>query len=269
MTDWNMSAKKRKYIPKPRHNPEVLARQIECLQEQVEDQRRLLEIVTLSYDKHMEHLSSFAKHDMGNAVQSMYAILKLLSKKLPDEDCQALKVSIDNVQNTLNSFENMVPYTKTGSFSLQKLMAALESLTRFQAGAEGISYRFLYDRVGETKIHQPFQAFLQLLQNLTSNSIKALRGQEVKVLEVEAVVEDDLCAISVKDTGCGIPDENVNQIFDYKFTTTDGCGIGLYHARYVCEQIKGELFFERNVDGFSTVFTFKFNIDGNKTDSDH
>lgn len=69
-----MGAKKR-YIPKSRHNPEVQARRIDQLKDEIENQRRLLEIVTLSYDRHMEHLSAFAKHDLGNAIQSMYAVL--------------------------------------------------------------------------------------------------------------------------------------------------------------------------------------------------
>lgn len=262
-----MNSKRKNYIPNPRHNPEVQARRIDRLSKDVAQLNKVLKSVTTSYDRHMEHLSAFAKHDMGNAVQSMYAILKILEKKLQPEDSLALKTSIDNMQNALDSFENMVPYSRTNSFPLKKLMAALESLTRFQVGAQGIIYRFIYDRESNLPINQPYQALLQLLQNLTSNSIKSFKEcNGDKLLEVEAVVNNNLCTIRVKDTGCGIKDEDAKHVFDYKFTTTDGCGIGLYHAQYVCEQIGGTITFDRNTDGFSTIFTLTFNTDGCQAD---
>lgn len=262
-----MNAKKKhKYIPKSRHNPELQAKRLDQLEDNVKHLQRVLETVTTSYDRHMEHLSAFAKHDMGNAVQSMYAILKILEKKLSSEDSLALRTSIDNMQTTLESFENMVPYSKTGTFPLKKLMCALESLTRFQAGAQGITYQFTYDREHDTIINQPYQPLLQLLQNLTSNSIKSFKDRkDNKLLVVEANVKENICSIKVKDTGCGISDENAKHVFDYKFTTTDGCGIGLYHALYVCKNIGGNITLDRNTNGFSTIFTLTFNINGNQT----
>ena len=262
--------KKKPYIPKQRHNREYQAARIDQLESDVESQRRVLEMVTQSYEQHMEHLSAFAKHDMGNAVQSMYAALKILSKKLSSDDYLGLKTSVDNVDNTLKNFENLVPYTRTGDFMLSKLMNALGVMTRFYAAADNIDCVFIYARTAEVKINQPYQAILQLLQNLIINSIKALKNVAgKKQLVIEATNDADNCVIMVKDTGCGIKDEYVERIFDYKFTTTDGCGIGLYHAKYVCEQIKGSIRFQRNIDDFSTVFTLKFPLNGTKEDSNN
>lgn len=253
----------KKYIPTSRHNPELQARRIDKMTEMVEDQRRILTIVTDSYDRHMEYLSSFAKHDLGNAIQSMYAVLKILKNKLPSEDYLALKTSIDGMSNTLINFEQLVPYTKTDTFKLSKLMAAMEVMTRFSAEQEHVEYCFIYDRLSEVSINQPFQSILQLLQNLIINSIKALKDcSGDKKIEVVADIDEKYCIIAVKDTGCGITDEDKEKIFDYKFTTTNGCGIGLYHAKYVCENINGDISLNRYVDGFSTVFTLKFPING-------
>lgn len=259
--------KRKAYIPKQRHNREYQAARIDKLEKEVEDHRRVLEMVTQSYEQHMEHLSAFAKHDMGNAVQSMYAALKILSKKLSSDDYLGLKTSVDNVDNTLKNFENLVPYTRTGEFVLSKLMNALEVMTRFYATADNIDCIFVYARAEEIKINQPYQAILQLLQNLIINSLKALKNVEgEKRLVIEATNDADNCIIMVKDTGCGIEDEYVERVFEYKFTTTDGCGIGLYHAKYVCEKINGAIGLQRNIDNFSTVFTLKFPLNGTKED---
>lgn len=265
-----MSKNKRKYIPKSRHNPEIQARRIEELSKKIQMHDEVLTSVIESYDKHIEHLSSFAKHDMGNSIQSLYAILKLLKNKLSEDDHLAIKTSVDNLQTTLNNFEQMVPYTKTQGFKLNKLMVAVETLTRYQAGASGLSQNYLYDRSDTTIIYQPFQAILQVVQNFVLNSIKALKDVEYeKKIEIEANITDKICSIAVKDNGCGIEDGNTNKVFEYKYTTTDGSGIGLYHAKHVCSKINGDITIDRNVDGFTTIFTLKFKIDGNKTDSDN
>lgn len=265
-----MGGKNKKYIPRHRHNPDVQARKIDKLSSDIQEQNNILDMINTSYDNHMEHLSSFAKHDLGNAVQSMYAILKILSNKLDEEDRNALKTCIDNMQNALNSFEDIVPYSKTGTFMLSKLLNALETLTRYQIGSENIDAKFIYNRSDVTQINQPFQSILQLLHNLTINSIKALKNVVgKKLLVIEAVIEEKICTIVVKDTGCGISDEHVDRVFEYKFTTTNGCGIGLYHAKYVCDQIDGSITLDRNLNDFSTIFTLKFNIDGNQEHSNN
>lgn len=265
-----MNKKKNIYIPKSRHNPEIQAQRIEKLSKKIQMHEEVLTSVIESYDKHIEHLSSFAKHDMGNSIQSLYAILKLLKNKLSEDDHLAIKTSVDNLQTTLNNFEQMVPYTKTQGFQLNKLMVAVETLTRYQAGANGLVQTYLYDRDDTTVIYQPFQAILQVVQNFVLNSIKALKDiNGEKRIEIEANIVDNICYIAVKDNGCGIEDDNVNKVFEYKYTTTDGSGIGLFHAKHVCSEINGDIAIDRNVDGFTTIFTLKFNIDGNKTNSDN
>jgi signal transduction histidine kinase len=258
--------KKKKYLPCSRLNPAALAARIDKLQADVENHKIILDVVTKSHEQHMEHLSNFAKHDIGNAVQSMFAVLKLSEKRMAATDILELKAAINNVNASLENFEQLVPYTKDGSFDLRKLMTGIEILCRSTMSLEKIHCTYNFDRSNKQLINQPFQAILQLLNNLMINAVKALKhNNEKKIIEVSSVVDEQNCIIFVKDTGCGIPDENLDRIFDYKFTTTPGgSGIGLFHARHVCKSIDGEIRFERNNDGFSTIFIFKFPIDGTK-----
>jgi signal transduction histidine kinase len=48
--------------------------------------------------------------------------------------------------------------------------------------------------------------------------------------------------ISICDNGKGIPDENLDKIFDLGFTTTNGSGIGLYNVKSAIQRMKGELY---------------------------
>lgn len=260
-----MSQRKR-YIPNHRLNPIVQAKRIDDLTVKIENHRRELEIVTQSYDLHMERLSNFAKHDMGNAIQSIYATLELSRSEFKESSLDAIKSAVDNLNETLSNFEQLVPYSKTGEFKLSKLISALEIMTRSSLKLGKIKGVFKYDRTGSLLINQPFQALLQLLHNLVLNSIKALKDvNKDKIIQVEATYDSENCYLYVKDTGCGILDKDIDKIFDYKFTTKeDGSGIGLYHAKYVCSNINGEISVERNVDDFATIFILKFPINGNK-----
>lgn len=261
---------KKKYIPKKRHNPEHQALLIDNLEEKIEQHRRELEIVTASYDKHMEYLANFARHDMGNAIQTMDATVTLAESNFQPEHLKSLRSCVDNLNAILDNFEKLVPYSKTGDFELSRLLIALETMNRSAFSLEHIKSSFIYDKSKVITLSQPYQALLQILHNLVINAIKALKEVSAeKIIEISADADDKSCWISVKDTGCGILDENVSKIFDYKYTTTNGTGIGLYHAKYVCKNIDGSIDFQRNVDGFSTIFTIKFPLNGNKGDSDN
>lgn len=144
-------------------------------------------------------------------------------------------------------------------------MVAVETLSRSNLNLNKIDYRFIYERQISQEINQPFQQLLQLLQNLVINSIRAMKDVEERKFEVEARVDGDACIIHVKDTGCGIPDENPSRIFDYKFTTTDnGTGIGLFHSKYIIDNLGGEILVDNKDAYYQTIFTIKFPKDGHK-----
>ena len=62
-----------------------------------------------------------------------------------------------------------------------------------------------------------------------------------KKLFVKANINDSKCEIIIQDAGLEIPKENLDKIFSYGFSTTDGTGIGLFHAKYVCNSFNGEI----------------------------
>lgn len=255
--------KHKRYIPQHGINPAKFKAQLDALSDKVERQQRVIDMIALSYDRHIDLLSNFARHDIGNAVQNLYAAIEMSD----DKDMAAIKIAADAVNKALNTFEDIVPYSADNSFELSKLMLAVETLCRSNFSLHGIQYRFVYDRQHVQKINQPFQQLLQLLQNMVINSIRAMKDSPVKEFVLEAEVIDDDCIIRVKDTGCGIQDENLDRIFEYKFTTTEGgTGIGLFHAKYIADNLNGEISVDNKGDYYHTIFTIKFPKDGRKED---
>jgi len=70
----------------------------------------------------------------------------------------------------------------------------------------------------------------QVFMNLIVNAEEALTKSENKTIEVTSTIYGEWVKVSITDSGTGIPDENLNQVF-YPFFTTKhevkGTGLGL------------------------------------------
>ena len=265
-----MCAKSKRYQP-TRHIPlETLKRKVENLTRKVELNKKALDAVIASNTKHMDYLAKFARHDMGNAIQNISATIETLEGDIDEGIIKTLRTSVHNLNDTLVNLGKLILYSPSQTFLLSELITAVEIFVRESSNAENITVKTSFDRDNKEKITQPFQALLQLIHNLVINAQKALRGKHSdKLIAINASIENDICVIDVKDNGCGIPDDNIESIFEYGFTTTGGNGIGLFHAKYLCDEIGGDISVSRNQDNYSTVFTLKFPKDGSKKDTDN
>ncbi len=106
--------------------------------------------------------------------------------------------------------------------------------------------------------------FEQVLLNLMLNARKAMgrRGGRMELTVAPAATEGYV-ALQVRDTGCGIPTENLPKIFDPFFTSASngdgekeeaGTGLGLPVARDLVQQAGGEIHVESD-PGVGSTFT--------------
>ncbi|HEU4996685.1 MAG TPA: HAMP domain-containing sensor histidine kinase [Gemmatimonadaceae bacterium] len=170
--------------------------------------------------------------------------------------------------------------------TLSRLVKQLLDLTRFEAGAGRIDVRpvelrgflhsleedfqvladqrgirfivSLHDGVPET-VHWDADRVNEVLGNLLSNAFKFTeRGGEV---ELAVLPTDHSVQMEVRDTGAGIPPEQLHRIFD-KFFQADnqasaairGTGLGLAIARQIVEAHHGTISCD-STPGVGTTFT--------------
>lgn len=101
---------------------------------------------------------------------------------------------------------------------------------------------------------------LQMLDNLIKNAIEAMSGHPRRVLTVEAhLSDDDRVVVAVTDTGCGISDSDLKNIFSYGFTTkTNGNGFGLHSSALALSAIGGSIRVTSLGVNRGATFTFDF-----------
>ena len=100
----------------------------------------------------------------------------------------------------------------------------------------------------------------QVLLNLVMNAIEAMRAVPAgeRWLHIEVACDARMVRISVRDSGTGIPAENLGKIFDAFWTTKPaGMGMGLAICRSIVKGCGGDIAVEpnRNADGVTFTVT--------------
>ncbi len=95
---------------------------------------------------------------------------------------------------------------------------------------------------------------IRIITNLVKNAIQSIPDeQEEKQILVSVNEAEHNVIISVKDNGVGIDPENVEHVFEPKFTTkTSGMGLGLGIIKNIIENYKGTITFETELGKGST-----------------
>jgi len=84
----------------------------------------------------------------------------------------------------------------------------------------------------------------QVMVNLISNAVDALSSSPLKQLSIIVYERDDKIMIDVKDTGIGIEENNLEQIFDPFFTQKEvgqGLGLGLSISYNIVQDFGGQI----------------------------
>ncbi|MBU1168328.1 MAG: PAS domain-containing protein [Proteobacteria bacterium] len=103
----------------------------------------------------------------------------------------------------------------------------------------------------------------QVFMNLFVNASQAIIGKQQGRIEVKTSVEHDHVMVRISDTGCGIPQENLNKIYDPFFTTKkvgEGTGLGLNVVYNIIKSHQGHVDVKSEL-GKGTVFLIQLPIE--------
>jgi len=106
-----------------------------------------------------------------------------------------------------------------------------------------------------------FEEISEDLSGLVGAALQVLYPcQSIKkegIIEINTFKKDNYACVEISDNGAGIPEENLNKIFDFGFTTKkigQGTGLGLALAKKIIDEHKGKIEVE-SVLNKKTTFT--------------
>jgi two-component system, OmpR family, phosphate regulon sensor histidine kinase PhoR len=219
--------------------------------------------------RHDEHLA-FVLHDLRTPLEALSLATTLIERSLPVEARDSaidsgLSVLRGNI-NRLSQRVRLVLSTASGlgksfhpQFTLLNLHTQVEQVARdFEplASSAGTVLRNQID--DQIEVYSEEILLGQIFENLLSN---ALKFTSHGIIEIGAMNTSDgqLVQCWVKDSGQGIPPEQVEKIFDRFETGSEsqqsGLGLGLAIVKEIVELHKGEIWVQSEV-GKGSTFTF-------------
>jgi signal transduction histidine kinase len=187
-----------------------------------------------------------------------------------------LKLIQKNGQHLLHLINDVLDMAKIESgrmnlapekFRLHELLDEVNSITSTLASERNISLFIERDSDQEVEIYADNTRIRQVMINLVNNAIKFTENGKIAI---RAVKQDSATVlITVKDTGLGIPEEKLDDIFQ-EFTQVDtsttrkvgGTGLGLPISRQLIEMHGGRLWAESTgIPGEGSTFFVELPIE--------
>lgn len=236
----------------------------------------------LLYERHLQHtqkmealglLSSGIAHDFNNvlALVNGYAELALLELGPDGSVADKLRNIIAAGRNAVSLTRGLLSFTKSKGMELEPLELGTELKRLHETLSKAMPKNVKFEcRASEQPLPAMADAamFQQMIANLCLNARDAmpsggmlfLSSAKVKAKRCEegaqADEEADFAAITVSDTGCGIPEDLKSKVFDPFFTTkTNGkaAGLGLTVADRIARSHRGWIDFE-SAEGAGSSF---------------
>ena len=224
-----------------RSQADVIAEQYDELEE---TQRELLESRTLAA---VGQLSSGVAHEVRNPLGVIRASASMILEDAePDSDTADAAEFIREEVDRLSAFvTRLLDFTRPLSLELRPLeldmlLARLEAMTSSEEAS--ITIHADLDEDISSAIDVDEDLLSSLLLGLVQNASRAA-GEEGEVeVRVSCGAQGGVIFIEVRDDGPGIPDENLERVFEPFFTThAKGTGLGLAMARKIAGAHGAEL----------------------------
>lgn len=224
----------------------------ESLERIVEERTIALQKVQAEKVSQLYRLAEFGKlssgmfHDLMNPLTILGMQVETLGKD-HSINPQILQVNIDNAIGTSKRIESFMESirkqlsmeTNIKEFSLNDEISNVIGLLRYKANQAHITIRFKSDRA--LKTFDDSNKFHQIILNILSNAIDA---SEKTVVTLHMKKRDRSAIITIRDKGCGIPQEHIDKIFDPFFTTKSqykGMGLGLSNTKKAVHDLNGTI----------------------------
>lgn len=191
-------------------------------------------------------LAASTAHEIRNPLTGIKGLVQLLSEKYTDTEDQfyfsVINDEISRINEIVSEFLILGKPTaqKTEVIDIRKIVKDIEPLIISEANLNKVKYESF---IPECPIYVEctIDQLKQILLNITKNAFEAMvDGGE---LEIKLKKLPNNCQITISDSGSGIPDEEIEKIFQPFYTSKDiGTGLGLVVCKRIVESFGGEIF---------------------------
>lgn len=195
-------------------------------------------------------------HEIRNPLSSIKGFATYFAKRLKENetDVQTAQIMINEVERINRSVTQLLEFSRP--LEIENITVSLKSLLdhSLKLVQHDLEKKEIQASVAlecrTDEIVTDAGRMNQVLLNLYINAIQAMeKGGQLSVTVLDGG-KPDRVIIEIRDTGKGIPAENLDRIFDPYFTTRpDGTGLGLSIVHQIVEQLSGTIRAKNNDTG--------------------
>lgn len=211
-------------------------------------------------------MASSMIHEISNPLTVIKGVLDSSKKKDNVEDLQRLIQKADApLKRLLKMVSNLRQFSRNETINREIKENNLQDI--IQSSIEYTRYKFRRNQV-QVKVlnEEPFPLLCertemeQVFVNILNNAVDAIENIEDRWVEIDyEIVPTKGCTIRITDSGNGIPDEVVDNIFDSFYTTKSkekGTGIGLGVVSEIINEHGAEIYVDKECDHTRFVIFF-------------
>ncbi len=222
-----------------------------------------LEKLTQIIDEHAGDLASFVKDDARG--QHLQPFLLALSGQLTTqrnaalEEVASLSRGVEHICDLVKSQQSYA--VSNDLLEPTNLAELIDEAARISDQAlfadESLKVERIYDDLPDIRVDR--HRVLEILVNLVTNARQAMAGITPRSLTLRLFREQDTVCIQVQDTGKGLLEDQLTQVFHAGYTTkSSGMGYGLHSSANAATEVNGKLTVASDGPGKGATFTLKF-----------
>jgi two-component system NtrC family sensor kinase len=203
-------------------------------------------------------MSARLAHEIRNPVTGIANAIEIIVNETSDKENIPIFEEIQRqAKRVNNAISDLLKYARKKDLTLEmnELNEVIKPLVFFlesQVKTKEIMFNLiLQDEIPLFRFDK--MQMEDVLLNLGINAIQAINEKGTITFKTMYSVIENRVFIYVTDTGKGIPEENLSQIFHPFFTTrNEGTGLGLAIVKDIIDKHNGEIWVENNIEGGCT-----------------
>jgi PAS domain S-box-containing protein len=235
-------------------------------------------------DEMKSNLLGNVSHELQTPLVSIRGYTEMILKErlgpISEEQRKGLTLSLKNIDRLISMIDNLLAFSRTDPgarelrltrFALGPVVREVVDLLRQRAEAKELNLEFALGN-DEIWLQADRDKIVQVLLNLLGNAVKFTARRGRIDLTVHGQSEGHV-NVSVRDTGVGIPAEELTRIFDRHYQVArddrearEGSGIGLAIVRDIL-RLHGCTIQVRSEEGVGTEFEFTLPLSDSQRDA--
>jgi len=198
-------------------------------------------------------MSSKMAHDLRNPLTVLQAHVELMQLKQEKQQDENLAYSLTKMEDAITTITNQIndvmDFIRTPKFQLSccNLKSVLEIIVKGMHFPTTVKLDLLLD---SQMVKCDVIKIKGVITNIIQNSIQAIQAKGQIIITLKEV--DNFVQVSISDSGDGIPEENIEKIFEPMFTTKPmGTGLGLASCKELIEMHEGTITVKNNPTTFT------------------